>query len=428
MHPPPTEFRRLTDAEWELLQDRADGFAASIARAQPADWAAAQPFWDAAVAGLDSTVRAAVVKELVKIDLARRWAAGQKPLLDEYIDRLPDLGPAAVTPVDLVCEEYRVRKQAGDAVDVNQYRSRFPAQFDEFRRYVSSEFPANSVAPLSIGGLPPPSDQPPSVNAPGQLPSRVSGSYELFEPLGEGAFGTVWRATAPGGVPVAVKVLNQPVDQEAARREMDALNLVKNLQHPCLLSTVAFWVDARRLYVAMELADGTLRDRFKECQAEGLSGIPADELVEYFRDAAEGLDYLHEMRVIHRDVKPENILVAKGRAKVADFGLARFQQRALASMSFAGTMVYMPPEAFGGKGGPTGDQYALALSYAELRQGRRPLTGDNQAEVMFAHLQGAPDLDPDVFSPAERKAVLRALAKKPEGRYPTCVDFAVAVA
>ena len=92
----------------------------------------------------------------------------------------------------------------------------------------------------------------------------------------------------------------------------------------------------------------------------------------YFTSAADGLDFLHSRRVFHRDVKPDNILLMNGHAKLADFGLARAQERVDTSVSFAGTPVYMAPEVWRGKYRPESDQYSLAMTYAELRLGRRP--------------------------------------------------------
>src|SRR5262249_32743231 len=149
------------------------------------------------------------------------------------------------------------------------------------------------------------------------------------------------------------KIVSQPIEDEAGQREQQALELIKKLQHPALLSTLAFWILNNRLVIAMELADGSLRDRLRECQNQGLTGIPAEELISYFRDVAVGLDYLHWQGVLHRDIKSDNILLKKGYAKVADFGLARAQSKSLVmmSVSFAGTPAFMAPEIYLGKGG-----------------------------------------------------------------------------
>jgi serine/threonine protein kinase len=249
--------------------------------------------------------------------------------------------------------------------------------------------------------------------------------YKPIEMLGRGNFAEVWRAEAPGGIAVAVKIVSQALDNEAAQREMKSLELVKKLQHPKLLSTLAYWVIQNRLVIAMELADKTLRDRLKECQAKGLPGIPAEELLSYLRDAAEGLDWLHWQKVLHRDIKPENILLIHGYAKVADFGLAREHMGTLMSVSFAGTPAFMAPEMWGGKANERSDQYSLAFMYAELRLGRRPLEGGDFLQVMNSAQNDTPDLTG--LSEAEQTVVHRALAKRPEERFDSCVDFVEAL-
>src|SRR5262249_20866643 len=139
----------------------------------------------------------------------------------------------------------------------------------------------------------------------------VGGGYQLLKRLGRGTFGEVWQATAPGGIPVAIKVLLRPVDDELAQRELKSLELIKRLQHPYLLQTQAYFPFEERLLIVMELADGSLRDRHRQCLKEGQTSVPVQELVRYFLESAEALDYLHGARVLHRDIKPENILVLK---------------------------------------------------------------------------------------------------------------------
>lgn len=247
------------------------------------------------------------------------------------------------------------------------------------------------------------------------------GRYRLLESIGEGGFGLVRRAVAPGGVEVAVKILNRPASCRKARREVRALRLVKRLRHPFLLQTQAFWRSGDQLYVVMELADGSLRDRLNECRRSGLTGIPASELLTYCREAAEALDYLHAQHVLHGDIKPANILLLQGHAKVADLGLARLLGDHPLGASSSGTPEYMAPEVWDGKVCAHSDQYSLALTYAELRLGRRIFPGRCLGEIIDEHRKSTPDLAP--LPAEERDVLLRALAKGPEQRYPTCGEF-----
>ena len=151
----------------------------------------------------------------------------------------------------------------------------------------------------------------------------------------------------------------------------DGRDLIKLLRHPFLLQTQAYSQEDDRLFIVMELADKSLRDRLKECRAAGLQGIPVTELLTYFKESAEALDFLHEKHILHRDIKPENILLLQGHAKVADFGLAKGQQSHMATATGSGTPLYMAPEVWRNKLSAQSDQYSLALAYAELRLDRR---------------------------------------------------------
>jgi serine/threonine protein kinase/tetratricopeptide (TPR) repeat protein len=261
----------------------------------------------------------------------------------------------------------------------------------------------------------------------GMSPSfPVGNGYVLVKRLGSGGFGEVWQAQAPGGIPVAIKIIFRSLDHQDSKNEMQALELIKGLRHPFLLPVLGFWTLQDRLLIAMELADGSLRDRLNACRRAGLPGIPVAELLTYFRGAAEGLDYLHEQHVHHRDVKPDNVLLLGRHAKLADFGMvSALQNRSLVTVSGSGTPAYMPPEMWGGKVSLHSDQYSLAATYAEVRLTRRLFTGSELVDQMVAHLQKTPDLAP--LAEPEQRVLLRALAKDPGQRFPSCQEFVQAL-
>jgi formylglycine-generating enzyme required for sulfatase activity len=248
--------------------------------------------------------------------------------------------------------------------------------------------------------------------------------------LGRGGFGEVWKARGPGGYHVALKFIR--LGQAAGDTELRALELMKEVRHAHLLTTFGAWQRDGMLITAMELTDGTLLDRLRRAQAEGQPGIPAPELLEYMREAAKGLDFLNEFGgpgrasgIQHKDVKPQNLLLVGATVKVGDFGLAKVLEHTATAASGSMTPAYAAPEFFNGQATRWSDQYCLAVAYCELRGGRLPF-GGNQFQVMAGHTTRPPDLS--MLPEAERPAVARALAKKPEERWPSCRAFAEALA
>ena len=410
-------FSSPSNDDRALLSARADQFFGALNRGATEDW---EPF----LVGLSGATRLAVLTELIIIDLGYRWGKGDKRRIESYIDRFPELGPLDRLPASIIREEHRCRVNAGERVNLQEYRDRFPLQLETLVREDPKFGSGTGTLSAETGPLTAPHRGPPPKTTTAESVIAVSHQYDFVRELGRGMFGEVWLARKnPSGIEKAVKILLQPADRDTAKRELRSLELIKNLRHPFLLSTEDFWVSDNRLYVVMELADSTLRSRLKQCKEEGLPGIPDDELVSYTIEAAEGLDYLHNKKVTHRDVKPDNILLLNGHSKVADFGLARQHDQMMGSMSFAGTPAYMAPEVWGGEGGPASDQYGLAAAYAELRQGHAPFHFGKGAEVMFAHLEGHFNFD-DIITEPEREVLRKAMSRVPEDRYPTCMAFA----
>ena len=258
-------------------------------------------------------------------------------------------------------------------------------------------------------------------------------NYRLERLLGKGGFGEVWRARAPGGFPVALKFL--AADTAASERELRSLQMLQRIRDGHLLSLFGVWRIPGFFLLAMELADSTLLDRLNTCQHQGLPGVARAELLDWFQQAARGLDFLNEAQHVlveggrpvgiqHGDVKPQNLLLVGSLCKVGDFGLLRQLAVTTPQKTNSMTAAYAPPEVFGGHSSAHSDQYSLAVSWCQLRGGRLPFEGP-ALQIMAGHLYRPPDLS--MLPQAEQAAVARALSKPPQERWPSCRQFVEAL-
>jgi len=252
--------------------------------------------------------------------------------------------------------------------------------------------------------------------------------YRLIEPLGRGGFGEVWKCEAPGGLHKAIKFVSgkRSFDRQTsnAEQELRAMERIKAIRHPFLLSTERVEFVGDELVIVMELADRSLHDLLKECQARGEVGIPRWELVGYLREAAEVLDLLNqEYAIKHLDIKPRNIFLVGKHVKVADFGLAASLAELNDSEARQGglTPLYAAPETFQGQVTLFSDQYSLAVTYVELLTGKPPFSARNLNQLMMQVCSQPPDLSG--LPPEDRPVVGRALAKEPSQRYASCLEF-----
>jgi serine/threonine protein kinase len=256
--------------------------------------------------------------------------------------------------------------------------------------------------------------------------------YRLLEPLGQGGFGEVWKCEAPGGLIKAIKFVRGRDDDHidnsvsGADQELHALQYIKSIRHPFLLSIERVEIVGNDLAVVTELADRSLHDLLQEYRNKGEVGVPRRELLGYLREAAEVLDLMNqEYGLKHLDVKPRNLFLVGKHVKVADFGLVSslsdlFTEGGQALMG-AITPLYAAPETFAGQVTLFSDQYSLAVTYHELLMGELPITAKSVREMMLL----VTTTEPDLYSlqEADRPILARALAKEPRERYPSCMAF-----
>lgn len=256
--------------------------------------------------------------------------------------------------------------------------------------------------------------------------ANLAGRYQLLEPIGEGSFSITWRAKdAVLGRDVAIKVLRQQFVQNlafSARFENEA-RAAALISHPNVIPVFDYGRDDGSLYIVMEYVAGPTFKEFLRNEAP----LAVDEAIEFTRQILEGLGVIHDAGIIHRDVKPQNVLMVHERlVKLTDFGIARVDA-AHAGLTDAGTALgtaaYMAPEQASGQGvAPATDLYAVAVMLYEMLTGRLPFVGDNPVQVMYRHVNDVPQ-PPRMFNrqiPVTLEAlILKSLAKEPGDRYPT---------
>jgi serine/threonine-protein kinase len=259
--------------------------------------------------------------------------------------------------------------------------------------------------------------------------TQLSGRYRLESKLGSGGMSTVYLAVDEVlDRRVAIKVLHreisdQPDQLERFRREARA---VASLSHPNLVAVIDAGEDGGHPYIVFEYVPGeTLKKRI---DTEGRLGL--DEATAYAIEIGRGLAAAHAARLIHRDVKPQNVLIdAEGRAKITDFGIARSLEAhgLTATGRVLGTTDYVSPEqAMGKEVDPRTDVYSLGIVLYEMLTGDVPFHAETQVGVAMKHVnENVPDVQrqrPET-SAALAAALERAVAKDPEDRYPDMNHF-----
>ncbi|MFO0852104.1 MAG: serine/threonine-protein kinase [Gemmataceae bacterium] len=270
-----------------------------------------------------------------------------------------------------------------------------------------------------------------SKKRPQHLPA--SARFEFHDPIGAGGAGTVYRGRdRQTGQPVALKVLRHKLSENPAlhRRLAREFRAASRLEHPNIVRAVAFESDGETAFVAYELVDGgNLVDRI-----EAHGRLPEADAVRVITQVAQALHYAHQHKVVHRDVKPENVLLlADGRAKLTDFGLAKDhalvgEQDLTRHASALGTPHYMAPEQFADarSAGVGCDVYSLAATLYTLVTAELPYSGKTALAILNKKTTGSvPSARAVVPELSERtdRAIRAGLDPDPAKRPASCLAF-----
>ncbi|WP_330253510.1 serine/threonine protein kinase [Nocardia sp. NBC_00565] len=260
--------------------------------------------------------------------------------------------------------------------------------------------------------------------------------YVIEGVLGQGGMGTVYLARHPR-LPrsVALKLLNREVsaDEELRRRFGQEADVIARLEHPGIVDIYDRGTDGGHLWIAMQFVEGIDAARLDR------HAVTVERALRIIGETGAAIDFAHSRGVLHRDVKPANILLAAPdtgrdeRAVLTDFGIARLADtntQLTAASTFTATLAYASPEQLSGDViDHRADQYSLACTFFTLVAGRTPFAETNPGQVIAAHLSKPvpqvstwrPDLPPELDG-----VIARAMAKLPDHRFASCSEFAAA--
>ncbi len=268
---------------------------------------------------------------------------------------------------------------------------------------------------------------------------RIGGNYRLENQVGRGGMGVAWKAydeTAERYV--VLKFVPKEIQHvaEAMNSVRESFQKVHALQHQNICPLYGLFNDPKYgLFLVMKFVDGLTLNEFRKQHVDQYGRIPLGNIVQILMSLADGLDYAHRQKVVHRDIKPQNVIVSpKDGVQIIDFGLADEIHESLSrtensdTKHITGTRSYMAPEQWEGrKQDAKTDQYALAVTAYELLAGHVPFSVTDTEILKNAVLHNPPTPIPDLPEHVNA-ALLKGLAKNQSDRYSTCKAFVEALA
>lgn len=257
----------------------------------------------------------------------------------------------------------------------------------------------------------------------------ISDRYEIIDNVGSGGMADVYKAKCHRlNRFVAIKVLKPEYssDKSFVNKFRGEAQSAAGLSHPNIVNVYDVGDDGGLHYIVMELVEGITLKRFIE--KKGKLGVK--EAVGIAIQIAQGMEAAHDNHIIHRDIKPQNIIISRdGKVKVTDFGIAKATNSNTITSNAMGSVHYLSPEqARGGYSDEKSDIYSLGVTLYEMLSGKVPFAGDNNVSVALAHIQGEPmplrELDPSIPVSID-KIVMKCMQKRSERRYHSASELIV---
>ena len=251
------------------------------------------------------------------------------------------------------------------------------------------------------------------------MKGKTINGFEIKQLLGTGGMAEVWYAESKIGMKAAVKILNEKLshDDQMQERFLNEAKVMVQLDHPNIRKVYGFDEIDGRPAIVMEYLDGSdLKARMKQGQR-----FTQEELVKWWNQMVDALNYTHQKGIVHRDIKPSNIFVdAEGNAKLLDFGIAKVRDNVSATLTGQklGTLMYMSPEQVRDpkRVGAASDAYSLAVTFVHLLTGKAPYDSDSSSDYDIQESIVRKPLDLSVVSSGWRVILATYLEKEPEKR------------